>query len=213
MQACHNIWGHLITNNEWMSIARDIEKINENWSWKSVWSGLLYNGNVSWSDFWIPAWDDKNELLKTETTPSDNRRALKLSNGEVIWDLSGNVREHVNGRNTTNGQNFNTMNANVCGASWSSEWNWYSFYNNDWEMPCNYMNGYNYTSIWPKTPFLNAGNAIGRIYSYKSNSITTDKILLRGGDAGFTAVAGVYTISLFRTSSNLDHFVGFRCAY
>ncbi len=49
---CNKIWAHLITNNEWMTIARNIEWQNSNWSDWSVWNWYLYDW-VSWDiDLW-----------------------------------------------------------------------------------------------------------------------------------------------------------------
>ena len=53
IQACGWIsysWvtSHLITDNEWMWVARNVEQIASNWSWNSVWSGFLYNWHNDW---------------------------------------------------------------------------------------------------------------------------------------------------------------------
>jgi len=44
---------HLITNWEWMAIARDIEQVPENWTGGAVGSGMIKRGNVGISDAWF----------------------------------------------------------------------------------------------------------------------------------------------------------------
>lgn len=77
------------------------------------------------------------------------RRTLFLSNGQIIWDLAGNVWEHVNGANTIDGSNYATMNGNSCGAAA----NWYNFATDSDPTifspaytPCVFANGYSYAS-------------------------------------------------------------------
>ncbi len=83
----------MITNREWMTIARDAEQQDENWDSSTVGSGSMYRGH---SD------DNPNNALSVSNTgdyydgtgnlaPSTERRVLELSNGEIIWDLGGNV--------------------------------------------------------------------------------------------------------------------------
>jgi len=45
ISACQSMWAwyHLITNNEWMSIARNIEQQPVNWSSWEVWNWHIYN--------------------------------------------------------------------------------------------------------------------------------------------------------------------------
>jgi len=199
IQACINIWGHLITNNEYMTIARDVENVNENWSWKSVWSGFLYNGNVVWNDYWIPAWDDESEWAKiTWTVSTDNRRVLKLSNGENIWDLAGNVWEHVNKANTENWIKFNQWQTTL---SWSFNGVWRD---NDGIYDFSDMKKYG-SSLW-----LWISQGMGNLRY--ANGVANN-IFLRGSRADNAANTGVFTMYLLRTSSNRDHSVGFRCAF
>ncbi|MFZ3232665.1 MAG: hypothetical protein WA194_03965 [Patescibacteria group bacterium] len=52
---------------------------------------------------------------------------MKLSNGEILWDLAGNVWEQVNGANTLDGSNYATMQETIC----SGTTNWYSYSGTD----------------------------------------------------------------------------------
>lgn len=100
--ACENVGqGYsLISNNEWMTIARNIEQVAENWSGREVGVGELNRGH-----------SDSNPLEMLEASPDDHqacygtldgcsashwlpqRLTHRLSNGEVIWDLAGNAYE------------------------------------------------------------------------------------------------------------------------
>jgi len=203
------IWYHLITENERMTIARNIEQISSNWSWWIIWSGYIY----SWHNDNAPAYsltwstDDNQGYYMETNTWGNQRRTHYLSNGQVIWDLAWNVQEHVNKSNTLDWTNYNDWAnwlSNAC--SWSLVWT--SFYWNDWILPCTYNIWYSYSNIWPKTPNLNALNWIWRIYS----NTTANNIFIRWGHWAHVATAGIFTIGLIWDSSTAITSTGFRCA-
>jgi hypothetical protein len=72
---------HLINNNEWMSITRNAQDIDSNWTLGTVGSGALFRGNS----------DSGASLDNTNPLTGINTRTLTLSNGAVIWDMAGNV--------------------------------------------------------------------------------------------------------------------------
>jgi type II secretory pathway pseudopilin PulG len=220
IESCKSMWAgyHLITNNEWMTIARNIESVWSNWSWKSTGSWYIYNwvSNTSmwctWAttkavytlltrDFWTTTWWWFWNAL------CDSKRQLTLSNSEIIWDLSGNVREHVNWANTLNSvwNDFATMPWNICW--WDSIY--YSFAWNDWVLECNFVSPYSYAKFWPKTANLNAYNGIWRLYSKSSLSI---RVFLRWAGWDGTMVNGIYALYLGWWEINAGRHVGFRCA-
>ncbi|HQB50829.1 MAG TPA: prepilin-type N-terminal cleavage/methylation domain-containing protein, partial [bacterium] len=80
---CEAIGAHLITENEWLSIVRNLELQASNWTGGSIGSGQIPRGNSDSS----AAMDGSTELTGV------NKRTHTLSNGEVIWDLAGNVWE------------------------------------------------------------------------------------------------------------------------
>lgn len=106
---------NLISNNQWMNIARDMETVDSNWSLGQVGSGYLYAGHVdtqpntpkiaSSSDLHRCAYTDSagsnqnpalcptNTAAGSATTVGNQVRTLRLSNGEIIWDFAGNMRE------------------------------------------------------------------------------------------------------------------------
>lgn len=230
IDACKSMWDwyHLITNDEWMTIARNIEQVWLNWSLNGVWSGWLYRW-ITWewnsnSSFWCATknsnWShtrtyvstslnsDTTKWWSTKQSDCDSKRQLQLSNWEIIWDLAWNVREHVNGANTLNSiwTDFATMQWNVCW--WNNR---YSFAWTDWAgwWTCSFVSPYTYSNFWPKTSNLNANNGIWRIYSY--TSWWNNRVFLRGANANIGAIAGVFALTLVRSAGDTHH-VGFRCS-
>jgi hypothetical protein len=80
----------LVSNPEWMTMAHDIESVDANWSGGSVGSGCLFRGNAGLDD--ACGYDGVNSEYGSGR---DSRASFELSNGEVIWDLSGNVWEWI----------------------------------------------------------------------------------------------------------------------
>ena len=96
--------GHdLITNDEWQSIARNIEGVSSNWEGGVIGSsGGINQGHSDSSpiDRLEASPSDDSPCMGTGSTCSDQawanqKRTHKLSNGEIIWDFSGNVWEWV----------------------------------------------------------------------------------------------------------------------
>ncbi len=85
----------LISNEEWLTIARNAEAQGSNWTGGSVGSGCLFRGN----DGGPMPWNNcgyGNGAGGVDFGVSRNARAkLILSNGEEVWDLAGNVSEWV----------------------------------------------------------------------------------------------------------------------
>ena len=84
--ACARIPGaQLLSNDQWMTIATNIANQASNWSGSSVGSGALNRGHS----------DGSSALAATGSHGawSTNHRTHTLSNGEVIWDMAGNVWE------------------------------------------------------------------------------------------------------------------------
>ncbi|MCB0391921.1 MAG: hypothetical protein KDD58_11560 [Bdellovibrionales bacterium] len=87
----------LITNDEWQTIARNIENVSANWSSSTMGTGHINRGHSDNSPS-TPC-DGSNEYVDTNCTTYsggfEQKRTHQLSNGEVIWDLAGNVMEWV----------------------------------------------------------------------------------------------------------------------
>jgi len=216
MTQCNDIWTHLITNNEWMAIARNIEAQNSNWSNWTVWDWYIDN----WLDNITPAntngtiWCYDDDSIYADPTwweTCSSERQLNLSNGTKIWDLAWNVREHVNKWNTLDWTNFNTNSFSteaMCSNNtwWAWKW-WYGTDSNSIES-CTMISPYTKSSYWPAWDY-NADNWMWRIYATYTED--GDNIFLRGGSAINGPSAGVFALILNGTSSSQYYRIGFRC--
>ncbi len=99
-KACRNLGpGYaLISNPEWMTIARDLELQPENWSGGDVGVGVFVRGHTDDSPRHALNIENLNEPYdQTGNSAADlpgqgweQRRTFVLSSGEVLWDFSGN---------------------------------------------------------------------------------------------------------------------------
>ena len=91
----------LISNAEWMTIARDIESTASNWSSGIVGTGHIPRGHTDGlpaitltvtdtNDPYIGTGNNSGELPGSGW---EQKRTHNLSNGSEIWDLSGNANE------------------------------------------------------------------------------------------------------------------------
>ncbi len=186
---------HLITEAEWLTIAQNVASVASNWSGGSVGSGYLYSGHNDNAPGNTLAADtnDANGYAGETNTGGNQRRTLTLTNGNVIWDLAGNVWQWTSGT-TTGGQPGNP------GFGWR-EWN---------SVPG--------TGTLTPNPFPSYGmpaasgwtssQGIGQLYS------ASDDLGVRGFyrgndwyDGGF---AGVWALGLNYSSSTAYVNIGFR---
>ena len=191
---------HLITEAEFMTIAQNVLSVASNWSGGSVGSGFIYSGHNDNAPSNALAADsnDANGYSGTgNSSPSNQRRTLTLTNGEVIWDLAGNVWEWTSGTSTT-GQPGITGEA---GYAWK-EW------------PNVTTNGTNSTNPSPAGTNLtgastwNSSKGVGQLYSYAGESAVRG--FIRGGYWNDGGYAGVLTLNLYSAPSNAYTGIGFR---
>ena len=210
MKECNSLWNwyHLITNDERMTIARNIEWNPKNWSWKKVWDGFIYNwvsnNTTMWCDWnlntkpvdwnrWTVTWDDicfwRNKLF--------------LDNWQAIWDFAWNFFEHVNWTNDTNYVDWNIYNNKACSqAAWR-----YSWFGNDWNEECDYTDLYDRSEIWPLWDY-NWDNGMWRLYS----DTRLNQVFIRSWGASYGETAWIYTLALYRDDVDIRVRLWFRCA-
>lgn len=93
----------LISNDRWQAVARNIASVGSNWSGGSAGSGDLNRGHSEGAPSApLAAGDDAQPCVGYEdgrtcsgSSWHVNRRTHTLSNGEVVWDLAGNLMEWI----------------------------------------------------------------------------------------------------------------------
>ncbi|MDA9951328.1 hypothetical protein N9D31_02020 [Oligoflexaceae bacterium] len=115
-EACENNGAgyQLIGNQHWQAIARNLESVASNYDTSGPVADYTFNhghADASPNNALAADADDANACLGVTSNgdPDDdcggvwhiNKRSHELSNGEVIWDLSGNVLEWVRDNNSS----------------------------------------------------------------------------------------------------------------
>lgn len=199
--ACTNTGGHLITNNEWMTIARNVEQVASNWSGGSVGSGCLYRGNVGTDDAC-----GYNGSDPEYGTGRNAKASLTLSNGLVIWDFAGNVWEWI-----SSASNIECSGSYPCAnmpsdSTPASEWL-------AWNAITNYGAFGSNTYLGPSNTAWTSSYGTGSLYSYQALPYGggTVHALLRGGYWAYGSNAGVFAGLLRYGPAGASVSVGFRC--
>ncbi len=206
-------WYHLITNDEWMTIARNIELKWSNWSGNSAWSWFIYNGRsddtIMWCDWNLdgssaePTW---TECLE-KRGDWKSRNVLTLSNWEEIRDLAWNVREHVNQWNTLDWSNYTILSTlDLCWGLIIDEWSeciitwddvvvWWWGWPGCWRWGCWPWSGQYWNDQW-----------VGWINNVTSN------IFVRWWSALGASTVWIFALRLDWADDALANFWWFRCA-
>ncbi len=195
---CASIGAHLITNNEWQTIAWNAENVASNWSGGTVGSGYVYSGhNDNAPANALPADpSDSNGYAGETNTGGNQKRILTLSNGSVIWDMAGNVWQWTN--DTIQGQN------EPYGGSPGFTWRQYTAITNWGTMTQQTAGPLNNT--WSST------QGIGQIYSDGTSGNSTVYGFIRGGNWSAGGYAGVGALYLNTAPGGTAYYIGFRCA-
>lgn len=179
---------HLITNDEWIAIARDIESVNTNWSGGSVGSGCLSTGN---SGETTCGYDG----LEPEAGSSRNARAShELSNGNTITDFAGNLSEWVDWDSPTAPTAGYQSAPTTCSAGWT-------------ELPVVSCPAVNSTDYDTSNGSFDSNNGVGMFYGGAGGGA------LRGGSWSNMLMAGVFSVALDAPPTYTQDSIGFRCVY
>jgi hypothetical protein len=134
------------------------------------------------------------------------RRTHTLSNGNVLWDIAGNVWEHTDNYVLESGQP-------QCSDGRVHAWGWCGYAPGDAEGHILRYNALNY--IQPSNRDWHADQGIGRIFEISPTAASThatQRVFLRGGFWTAGADAGAFTLHLIWGPTAADVHVGFRCA-
>ncbi len=192
----------LISNPEWMTIARNIEATATNWSGSAVGSGMLPRGHSDGGS--VSAVADTNDPYTGTGNNSgqspgsgwEQKREFFLSNNSKIWDFAGNTWEWVDysvGENpavyssgpTNCPSSYHEMNVAIPGGCSASS-----------------------TDILPAGGSYTANtNGVGRWYGGSQGGVK------RGGANGSSTGAGVFTLEFADLPTNTNSNYGFRCVY
>jgi prepilin-type N-terminal cleavage/methylation domain-containing protein len=195
--------GHdLITNAEWMTIARNIEGVASNWTGGAVGSGGLWTGHSrddSPPNPLAASTDDGLGYTGTgNASPSVQRRTHTLSNGDVLWDFSGNVwewnKDTIMGINKPNNNDIagfqEWTSFNTSGSYGNLTYNLTRSINPAWNADTNNMGKYE--------PALFTGGP----YAFR-----------RGGDWDTGTHAGIFALNLGSSPFATQYDIGFRCVF
>lgn len=193
---------HLITEAEWMTVAANVLSVPGNWTSGTVGSGLIFRGHSDGNPAGVieAGVDDANGYANTGNSTSSGpaqRRTLTLTNGEVIWDLSGNAWEWTNATITGNQPGLSSGDA----GSWK-EWNASTLLMNS--LPTVSRP----STISSTVGGYSASQGIGRLWSNPGEGGARSYV--RGGSWDGGAIAGVLTLNLNNVSNYLNTGFGFR---
>ncbi|MDP7320394.1 MAG: fibronectin type III domain-containing protein [Bacteriovoracaceae bacterium] len=185
----------LVSNDEWMRLAENIEKQNMNWSSGSVGSGCLFRGNngvssiCSYDAGVIDAGIGRNPLAMYEVSDG--------MSSEFIWDVAGNVAEWVDwaADDSITGSPYN------CHNSWQ-------------ELSSSFCEGrFETTDFLPFNPANIPWSSYNNSKGLGLLEGASGGILTRGGAFLYEERAGVFNISFNQSQNTARSDIGFRCVY
>ena len=214
--ACESLGSgyHLITNEERMTIVRNLERVPSNWSGNKIGSGYLYSGHNDGSPYnaLAASTDDSNGYYLTGNTTGNQRRTYKLTNGQTLWDFSGNVWEWAD-KNFPRKDEPNGV-YDVNGADYIG-WNWFEFSKGtSYARYLTNTGGLKYKDLYSINKNYNTNQGIGRIYTYSDPNDTSTSVygLFSGGSWYHGSNAGPLALGLTTSPSNRYSNFGLRCA-
>ena len=195
----------LISNPEWMTIARNAESVSSNFLASVMargWAAHTDTGDT-WSNTAAAPSADPNCLYNTGANTCGSsgghlyRRTLALSNGEEIWDLSGNVSEWVDWSHTTASLDLGPT---TCAAGWVE----FPAVESD---ACYTSGALLSNQVFPATSNGSSVEGFGRFLGGSYGAAR------RGGNWDGGPYAGAFTLHLFNLPELTRTNLGFRCVY
>jgi len=178
-----------------MTIARNAEQQPQNWSGGSVGSGCLFRGNVGYNDSCGYNGADPEKGINRNP-----KAKFILSNGQEIWDLAGNVWEHVLKDLNDTLVRYQPSDGGAVGWKWIEH-----------TAITNYGD-FSYDEIRPSNSSWNSTQGMGLIYTYNGDTGSQSRVLIRSGNWGLGSYADAFTLYLSWGAGYQSTSVGFRCA-
>ncbi len=207
---CENVGGSLINLSQRQTISRNIEAVDSNWSNGEVGNGSINRGhtnNFPSNPLQASVNDENGCFGYTNGRICDNgdwhinKRTHTLSNGEIVWDFSGNISNWLD--NTI--PRGSKPNSNS--GSFLQEWTDFNDTNSDYGI-------LSYDLVRPSNIFWNSSQGIGKYqkdptilhYNFPEDG------LVFGGSWWREDSAGIFnmwaTLDVFVDNNNT---LGFRC--
>jgi len=199
----------LILNRQWMTIALDIEANPANWSGGAVGSGQLNRGHSDNSPNQILSivdptdpWDQTDP--EGVATPWSQKRTHVLRNGEVLWDLAGNLQEWVEWDEDS--ADF-SIGPNTCEVTFTDPFS----------VNCPELNPLDYLPANPagiaQDEYTNANYGLGLIKGTSEDNRNNGGggAAMRGGEHTWGSKAGIFALNLDRDANSMQYRDGFRC--
>ncbi len=209
---CTSMGARLMTNDEWMTIARNIESVDKNWSNGSIGSGYLYAGNTTPTETPgsedLQASSDDNGYYGTGIDSGSHKRTNYLSNGAVIWDIAGQVFEHVM-RGVVDDQTQFVL--PTCSSPYT---NLVACQYGTTNTP--YVTNYGtvlYSLIGSSNSAWNSNQGVGSVLIDFSGARPAGTVLVRGGGFfNYAGTSGIYSVFTNQSATaDNDIQIGFRC--
>ncbi|MDD2477724.1 MAG: hypothetical protein PHW45_01990, partial [Candidatus ainarchaeum sp.] len=214
---CESIGGHLITNNEWMTLARNIEQVPENWSSGTIGIGKIKMGNNGKNEAGV-SYDGNNP----ESGIEENRNTLsrlRLTNKEYIWDLSGNVWELINKKISQKDMvDIYNLDGIPNNQGWNEKFADYHLSSSSYHY-IDYQNLGNttlkYKDLFLLNPSYDVNNGIGQLHTYSNRSSTDDTNYTLGRGGKYNSVddmsSGMLSSYFQILPNDFGSNFGFRC--
>lgn len=202
---------HLITNDEWMAIARDAEQVASNWANNQIGSTVASGGGLKRGNVGITDSASYNGSDPEKGTGRNSKAMLTLSNGSTIWDISGNVWEHVSF--TPSGTDATHQELDQPDAT-ASGWNYYEFTDLNNNGANTFITGHTdgKAVFRPSNDTWNSNYGVGKIYDNSNSVASTARVFFRGGPWNRGSSAGAFNLDLNWLTSDSYGTVGLRCA-
>ena len=184
----------LMSNREWMTIAREAERTGSNWSSGTPGTGSIVEGNTDNTGFAM-SFDLDDPYAGTDNSAADpvgagweQRRTLELTDGTTLWDLPGNLQEWVD---WTTGGALDGPPTPCTGA----------------ELPAFACAGITDDDFNSSTGTLDSSFGVGKVLGGSGNTAR------RGGQTSDRAImiAGIYALNMNRESTDTFPGTSFRC--